>query len=70
MALQVACIAHFQHVPLSQLAPATMSSAKPEDMAVLIAQIPETQIPDLRQQTMKGSQPQVVLTPWNNTPIL
>lgn len=70
MALQVACIAHFQHVPLSQLAPATMSSAKPEDMAMLLAQIPETQIPDLRQQILKGSQPQVVLPPWNNAPVL
>lgn len=59
MAVQVACIAHFQHAPLTQLAPATMSSAKPEDMATLIGQIPEAQMHDLRQQVLKGCQREV-----------
>ena len=59
MAVQVACIAHFQHVPLTQLAPATMSSAKPDELVTLIGQIPEAQVPHLKQQVLKGCQPEV-----------
>ena len=59
IALQVACIAHFQHVPLSQLAPATMCSAQVEDMELLIEAIPEAQLPFLRQQVLRSSQSEV-----------
>lgn len=57
--MQVACIAHFQHAPLSQLAPAMMCSAQGEDMARLIEAVPEAQFPVLRQQVLRHSQTEV-----------
>ncbi|KAL0049556.1 hypothetical protein WJX82_004745 [Trebouxia sp. C0006] len=48
--LQVACIAHFQQVPLSHLAPALMSTSTEQQLKQLLQQLPKTQAAFVKQQ--------------------
>jgi hypothetical protein len=50
VALQVACIAHFQQVPLSHLAPALMSTSTEQQLKQLLQQLPKTQAAFVKQQ--------------------
>ncbi|DBA90133.1 TPA: hypothetical protein ACH3X1_003444 [Trebouxia sp. C0004] len=48
--LQVACIAHFQQVPLTHLAPAMMSTSTEKELKQLLRQLPESQAAFIKQQ--------------------
>ncbi|DBA78540.1 TPA: hypothetical protein ACH3X2_007859 [Trebouxia sp. C0005] len=55
--LQVACIAHFQQVPLSHLAPAVMSTSTEQELKQLLQQLPKNQAAFIKQQ-FPNSMPQ------------
>lgn len=59
VAWQVACIAHFQQVPLSHLAPAVMSTSTEQELKQLLQQLPKNQAAFIKQQ-FPNSMPQEV----------